>query len=135
MKYLLLIAALLPCAANAARFDISAKLEFIIAHNPAVFATTDGDWLTLRGVTSAGVCGTANSPYGQTRVVFRIRADMERVFDLAMLARGNNLDVMLSVDDTITDASGFCFIRWLSPKPVYSGAAKEQVLPEITQVE
>ena len=68
---------------------------------------TDVDWFSLTGVASLGTCKTAGG-----FVVLRIRDNPkgQRMFTLVLAARTSGTSLTVSVDDTMKDPSGFCFV-------------------------
>lgn len=49
-------------------------------------------------------------------VVFRIKDDArgQRHFAMLLAAKSAGVSVTVSVDDTVRDAGGYCFVRWIS---------------------
>jgi len=64
----------------------------------------DTSWLSLAGVKSLGGCKTDDAKH----VVLVLQG--EAMFELALESRSSGVPVTIWVDDTVSDASGFCVI-------------------------
>lgn len=69
----------------------------------------DRDWIAVNGFANAGTCGSY-----QGQLVLRLRKSgqgSDRALSIAMMARGTNQTVVVSVDDSVADPFGFCYLR------------------------
>jgi len=96
-----------------AQYSFTGSVNMLRSHDLSFFGK-DVDWFALNGFTSAGNC-KPNGGY----MVIRLRDDSRsaRQFSmvLAALESGKNLTVW--VDDTITDANGYCYLSFMDIKP------------------
>ena len=90
-------------------YQSQGKVASIVAADVNL-AGPDTDWVAVEGFTTAGSCGTDG-----THVIMRLRDDSRgnRQLSIAMSAYMAGKTVLVSVDDTVKDASGSCFLRWL----------------------
>ena|SRR5689334_22581380 len=75
------------------------------SHDSSIGASVD--WFSLVGVSSLGACKTGDAGY----VVLRLRDDAkgQRMFTLVLAAKTSSTPMTVWVDDTVTDAGGYCF--------------------------
>ena len=108
---------------------IIAFILFLGAHIPTSFAThftdtgkvamirltdsslgADWDWIGVEGFTSAGTCPLA---FGYVALITRGNDRGTRMISLALTAKISGKEVQVTVDDTLKNSSGYCFIRSL----------------------
>lgn len=92
---------------HAAPFSGSGTVYLLRSH--ALDIAPDFDWFSLVGVTSLGICKTADAGY----VVLRIHDDIkgQRMFTLVLAAKTSGTPLTVWVDDTILDPYGYCYVR------------------------
>ena len=93
--------------AYAAPFTASGTVYILRSHATAL--GVDMDWFSLVGVTSLGVCKTADAGY----VVLRLRDDAkgQRMYSIVLAAKNAGTPVHIVVDDTVTDSGSYCYVR------------------------
>ncbi len=104
ISWLLLL--LLGTEANAATYTISGQVALLRSHDAALGL----DWFSLAGASSAGACGT----YGGA-VVMRLRDDArgQRQFSMLLAAKMSGTAVQVTLDDSVVDGYGHCYVRYL----------------------
>lgn len=63
----------------------------------------------LDGFSEAGQCKT----YSGGLVLMRIFDSDERIFSTALAAQMAEKEVVVNLDDQITDPNGYCILRWI----------------------
>jgi hypothetical protein len=68
----------------------------------------ESNWFSLVGLDSLGTCKSS----AEGHVVFLLPDDEEgrRMFDLVLAAKSSGVPLKIWVDDTVTGASGFCYV-------------------------
>lgn len=102
--------AMVAISANAATFNYTGEVALLRSHD--IGLGLNSDWIALKGFGSAGICGISDEGY----VVLRIKDDDhgKRQFSLALSAFMSGKQVGVNVDDTLKDASGYCFLRYIN---------------------
>lgn len=96
-------------SANADVYNGSGQVQIIRLHDAVNFP--ERDWIGVSGFSSAGTC-VVNSGV----VVLRLRNDGggKNILATALTARAMEQDVIVSVDDTVKDPNGQCYLRYMN---------------------
>jgi hypothetical protein len=87
-------------------YDATGMVYFLRVHDSTI--GPDIDWFAITGVSSLGNCQTNSG-----QVVLMIRDDQkgQRMFTLVLAAKTSGTPLTVSVDDTVVDPYGYCFVR------------------------
>lgn len=97
---------------NAQTYSHYGKVQQIRSHDLERWGS-NADWILVEGFNNGGNCRL----YGDT-VLVRIKDDEhgKKQFSMVMMAYAMGKSVNVFVDDTVQDASGWCFLRYMDLK-------------------
>jgi hypothetical protein len=88
-------------------FSYTGTVKKIRSHDEGLYSFAV-DWAAIEGFSYAGSCKTSGGD-----VVLRLRdgSRADRQFAMFMAANLSNRAVSVTVDDTVKDGAGYCFLR------------------------
>ena len=88
--------------------DYTATGTVSALHSEDSSRRAESTWFSLAGVDSLGTCKASTDGH----VVFLLADDKEgrRMFEIALASKASGAPLKISVDDTVTGASGFCYV-------------------------
>jgi hypothetical protein len=88
--------------------DYAATGTVSALHSEDLAGRAESNWFSLAGVDSLGSCKA--SPDGHVVFLLADDKDGRRMFEIALASKASGAPLKIRVDDTVTGASGFCYV-------------------------